>query len=271
MVRLVSRAILSRRKDAKYGLLFIEYLSSEDDKGAQFSDLPNKFLTDDERFSVPGDLNLPKLPLRHISFIFQYQTLVQISAQGVNLWKGNTEGTSLRFSVKELGGSFRAIKTAEKTYSYDVHLRGFISIYGYNGFTAAMATLDLGPDSDRTLIAILGTRTGANAAAVSDLASSLSKNESEKWSVMAPTAEPLSFDGLIQLYINFKEARFVVAGAIQKVGSAILMGRRHPVNQGQRGYFFALSATNLETIFPAMKEAISNLFTISRVAIQVLT
>ncbi|CVL05140.1 uncharacterized protein FMAN_13073 [Fusarium mangiferae] len=247
----------------------------------QFAQLTSQFLND-AKYKPPEDISLPTdIPIGRIDFIVAQGKFVQISGLGLRLAEIPIKDTDLKLSIDKVGGYIKAtrdttIQEAAK-YQYDVHLFGQVSISGFDGFLQATATLDIGPKSDTVLFATVVAKPSVGGeqqggADISSLATRLGNNDANnKWASTSSDAAPLSFSGACLLYVNFTQSRFIIAGQIASVGSAVLMGRRQPNDNTKRGYFFSLVATRPERIWPALEETVSKYFKIEKVAVQVLT
>ncbi|KAI1194128.1 hypothetical protein F5X97DRAFT_327879 [Nemania serpens] len=278
------------RKDAEYGFVFLGYLAFNEKSDVQLSALTSQFLDPSANFKMPDELKggLPAITMGHVSFVFIHHKLVQIYGIGLNLWTFDIAETGLKFHVDKLGAFIRAEKkavvtlppaedphpetgTEENEYEYKVQLAGQFSIDGYDRFTVATAVVNITPADDKVLTVTLVTKADRKAD-VAGLASRLVLDDGSQWSKLSSCTSELAFDAAAKLYINFTESRFVLAGIIKDIGSAVLMSKK--LGTEKRGWFFSMALTNIMALFPSsrdLKDMVADSFTISRLAVQVLS
>ncbi|KAI9844337.1 MAG: hypothetical protein M1837_005641 [Sclerophora amabilis] len=263
-----------------------------------------------ERFSFPTDLNLPPdKAVSNATFICKPGELFEFAASGESVWEGNF-GDDLKFKVRQLSAYIKISKPVpirgekndweqskkegkqhgkeketekedEKSskYTYEIHLLGKLSI---NEFTSVQARLDITPGRNKILTASIERDTSTPTAGNGDMsivAASLSTTDpTHNWSslVQATDPQPFILEGSALLFIDFTGARLIMTGHVKNIGQCVVMGHRladSPENQtkSKYGFYLSLVAQNVEQIWKGQKENVSDVFTIRKVAVQLVS
>ncbi|KAG8528605.1 uncharacterized protein KY384_006292 [Bacidia gigantensis] len=259
-------------KTLKYGSFFAAQLSPKGFQRLDFTDVTDRLLAG-KNIEMPKDYakDLPsKFPLKYVELVFAPGDYIECSALaagdpiGANAWKADILG--LNFTVRELSGSIRVTSQGQKK-GCEIHLFGKLDL---GDFTSGRASLDVTPGGQKLFTAIVGKKT-AESADVSRYAKAVTHSDTDVWSQQVFKDTKLQFDSSAAFLVDFSQSRFIIAGALKDVGNAMLLAQKHPKDDTKRSYFLSLVATDILSIWPDLKDDVSNCFDIKKLAVQVLT
>ena len=184
---------------------------------------------------------------------------IKISAYGNDIWDAECGG--VKFSVDSLGAVINVTNDTKindpraSPRVYEAFIDGKLSFQSFN--STARAMLAIRPGHSKILLATLGAANTSNC-----FQHLVSGNQDPAASGLATTA-PTSImnarfsNGGLMAYIDLTESKFLLAGHLETLHChAVFFSKRLANVERGRGYYFTLSVSNLELVWPALKESI---------------